>query len=204
MSFDTDKSLRYDPKGGMHQRQIEMNFKGYNVEQDEVLAALANTDLLEQIECGNGRSNNHNQSTQDQQPIKQAQIPTPFKAEKSLKRPSTDTMEVEENTSVKKPRLTEVGEEVVEIEDDDDRSINKGNTTIVEEESQGQSQSVSNTEKTISNPAIAESSQMSAMVLQIYISNEEETSKIPSQEDLVKDFTEERNKSTNDNCRMMQ
>ena len=112
-------------------------------------------------------------------------------------------MEVDENTSVKKPKLAEIGEEVVEIEDDDDRSINKGKTTIVEEESQGQSQSVSNTEKTISNPAIAESSQMSAMVLQKYISNEEETSKMPSQEDLVKDFTEERNKSANDNYRMM-
>ena len=121
-----------------------------------------------------------------------------------MKRPSADTMEVDENTSVKKPRLAEAGEEIVEIEDDDDRSINKGKTTIVEEESEGQSQSVSNTKKTISNLAIAESSQMSAMVLQKYISNEEETSQIPSQEDLVKDFTEERNKFANDNYRMMQ
>ena len=44
---------------------------------------------------------------------------------------------------------------------------------------------------------------MSAMILQRYISNEEETSQIPSQEDLVKDFTEERNKSANENYRMM-
>ena len=29
MSFDTDKSLRYDPRGIMHQRRIDMNFKGY-------------------------------------------------------------------------------------------------------------------------------------------------------------------------------
>ena len=115
-----------------------MNFKGYDVERDEVLATLANTDLLEKIECGNGSSNNQNQSTQDQQTINQAQIPTPFKVEKSLKRSSADTMEVDENTSVKKPRLAGVGEEVVEIEEDDDRSINKGKTTIVEEESQGQ------------------------------------------------------------------
>ena len=75
-----------------------------------------------------------------------------------MKRPSADTMEVDENISVKKHRLAKVGEEVVEIEDDDARSINKGKTTIMEEESQGQSQSVSNTEKTISDPAIAESS----------------------------------------------
>ena len=98
-----------------------MNFKGYDAKHDEVLAALANTDLLEQIELGNGSSNNRNQSTQDQQPIKQTQIPTPLKAEKSLKRPSVNTMEVDENTSIKRPRLAEAGEEIVEIEDDDDR-----------------------------------------------------------------------------------
>ena len=32
MSFETDKALRYDPKGVMHQRRIEMNFKGYDAE----------------------------------------------------------------------------------------------------------------------------------------------------------------------------
>jgi len=36
------------------------------------------------------------------------------------------------------------------------------------------------------------------------MSSEEETSKIPSQEELVKDFTEERNKSGNENYRLMQ
>ena len=51
---------------------------------------------------------------------------------------------------------------------------------------------------------MAESSQMSAMILQKYISSEEETSKIPSQEELVKDFTKERNTSANENYRMMQ
>ena len=51
---------------------------------------------------------------------------------------------------------------------------------------------------------MAESSQMSAMILQKYISSEEETSKIPSQGELVKDFTEERNKSANENYRIMQ
>lgn len=42
MSFDTDKALRYDCRGIMHQRRIDMNFKGYDVEHDEVLVALAN------------------------------------------------------------------------------------------------------------------------------------------------------------------
>ena len=47
MSFDKDKALRYDPRGIMHHRRIDMNFRGYDVEHDEVLVALANTDLLE-------------------------------------------------------------------------------------------------------------------------------------------------------------
>ena len=62
MSFDIDKALRYDPRGIMHQRRIEMNFRGYDVEHDEVLVALANTDLLEQVEFGNGSSSNGDQS----------------------------------------------------------------------------------------------------------------------------------------------
>ena len=51
---------------------------------------------------------------------------------------------------------------------------------------------------------MAESSQMSAMILQKYVSSEEETSKIPSQEELVKDFTEKMNKSVDENYRLMQ
>ena len=117
-----------------------MNFRGYDVEHDEVLAALANTDLLEHVELGNGSSSNGDQSNQNQEAIKQTKIPTLLKEEKSLKRPSADTMEVDENTSTKRPRLSELGKEIVDIEDDDDRSINKGKPTIVEEESQEQSQ----------------------------------------------------------------
>ena len=63
----------------------------------------------------------------------------------------------------------------MEIEDDEVRSTNKDKTTIVEEELQEQSKSVSNTEKTISNPIMAESSQMSVMIVQKYVSSEEET-----------------------------
>lgn len=86
MSSDIDKALRYDPKGIMHQRRIQMNFKGYDVKHDEVLDALANTNLLEQVELGNGSSSNGDQSNQNQEAIKQLEIPTPLKVEKSLKR----------------------------------------------------------------------------------------------------------------------
>ena len=133
MGFENDKSLRYDPKGVMNQRRMEANFKGYDAEQDEVLAALANTDFLEAIESVNGSNNEHDQNAKDQQTVSQTQIPTPYKVEKSLKRPSADVMEVDQSTSTKKPKLEEI-EEIVEIEDDEVRFTNKDNTTIVEEE----------------------------------------------------------------------
>ena len=42
------------------------------------------------------------------------------------------------------------------------------------------------------------------MIVQKYVSSEEETSKIPFQEELVKDFTEKMNKSVDENYKLMQ
>ena len=180
MSFDIDKALRYDPKGVMHQRRIDMNFKGYEVEQDEVLVSLANTDLFEQVEVGYGSSNSSEKSNQGRTTYKQIEVPTPLKAEKSLKRHSADTMDMDEDVATKRPRIYEQSKDIVNIDDDDERSTNKGKTTIVEEESQGQSQSVSNIERTITNPAIVESSQGPAMVLHKFTIDEVETSQVCS------------------------
>lgn len=204
MNFDTDKALRYDPNKVLHQRRLNVNLRGYEAEHDEVLAALANTDLFEHIEVGNASSNNSERDDEEKAARKQTEVPTPLKAKKSLKRHSIDTMEVDENVSTKRARLSEPSKEVVDIEDDDERSINRGKTTIVEEESQDQSQSVSNTERTVTNPAIVDKSQASAMILQRFTLNEVETSQVSSQEELIKDFTDERNKSANDNYKLMQ
>ena len=51
---------------------------------------------------------------------------------------------------------------------------------------------------------MAEGSQVSAMVVQKYVSSEEETSKVPSQEELVKDFTDKRSKAVDENIKIMQ
>ena len=108
-------------------------------------------------------------------------------------------MEIDPGTSSKKPRLPEM-EEIVEIEDDEDRSTNQEITAFVEQEgAQDGSKSASSAEKTISNPPVAEGSQVSAMIVQKYISSEEETSKVPSQEELVKDFTEKRSQVVDEN-----
>jgi hypothetical protein len=79
MNFDTDKALRYDPNKVLHQRRIDMNFKGYEAEHDEVLVALANTDIFEQIEIGNGSSSNGDRDSQHKATGKQTKIPTPLK-----------------------------------------------------------------------------------------------------------------------------
>ena len=50
MWFKIERSLRYDPKKIVNQRNIEVNMSGYEAEQDEILAALANSDFLEQVE----------------------------------------------------------------------------------------------------------------------------------------------------------
>ena len=204
MGFESDKALRYDPKGVMNQRRMEASFRGYEAEQDEVLAALANTDFLETVDSANGSSDEQDQNTQDQQATSQPCIPTPYQVEKSIKRPSADVMEIDPGTSSKKPRLPEI-EEVVEIEDDEDRSTNQDITTFVEQEgAQEGSKSASSAERTISNPPVAEGSQVSAMVVHKYISSEEETSKVPSQEELVKDFTDKRSKAVDENINLMQ
>ena len=78
MGFESDKALRYDPKGIMNQRRMDASFRGYEAEQDEVLAALANTDVLEAIDSENGSSNEQEKDPQDQQATSQPGIPTPY------------------------------------------------------------------------------------------------------------------------------
>lgn len=106
MNFETDKALKYDPKGVMHQRRTDMNFKGYDVDQDEVLVALANTDLFEQIEVGDRSSNNNERSNQGKATNNQTEVPTPLKGEKSLKRHSPGTMDMDVDLVTKKPMIS--------------------------------------------------------------------------------------------------
>ena len=50
---------------------------------------------------------------------------TPFKGERTLKRPATDITNVEIDTTNKKPRVSAQGKEVLDLDDDDDEhSIN--------------------------------------------------------------------------------
>lgn len=49
MGFPTDKAVKYDPKGIIDQRKTDVGIGHYNVDSDELLAALANCDFLEPI-----------------------------------------------------------------------------------------------------------------------------------------------------------
>ena len=49
MGFLTDKAVKYDPKGIMDQRKADAGIGHYNVDPDELLAALANSNFLEPI-----------------------------------------------------------------------------------------------------------------------------------------------------------
>ena len=120
MNFETDKALRYDPKGVMHQRRMDMSLKGYDANQDEVLATLANTDLFEQLEVGDRSSNNSERSNPGKATYNQIEVPTPLKGEKSLKRHSAETVDMDEDLVTKKPKMSIQDQEIVNIDDDDD------------------------------------------------------------------------------------
>ena len=59
------------------------------------------------------------------------EVPTPLKGEKSLKRHSTDTVDMDIDVSSKKARTSAQPIEVISINEDDEGSINKGKGTIV-------------------------------------------------------------------------
>lgn len=135
MNFQTYKSPRYDPKKVIHQRKLDVNLSGYKVEQDEVLATLANIDLSEQMGDDDGNSSSSDMINPDKVVEGQGtKVPTPLKGDKSLKRHSTYTTDMEIDITTKKPRVFIQSKEIVDLEEDDEQSINKGKSTIVEEE----------------------------------------------------------------------
>ena len=202
--FQTDKSLGYDPKKIIHLRKLDVNLSRYEAEEDEVLVALANSDFLEQVEDNGSNGSGSNMMNLDKDATEQrTEVPTPLKGEKSLKRHSTDTIDIEIDVSNKKARTFAQPIEVVSINEDDEGSINKGKGTIVEEEQNDQSQSVSKSERSSSHLALVESSKEPTMMIQRFTLHQAESSQFHSKEDLVKDFTEERNKSINENYKLM-
>lgn len=89
------------------------------------------------------------------------------------------------------------------MEQDDEQSINKGKGTVVEEEHNDQSQTVSNSERSSSHLDMVEANKEPTIMSQRFELDHAESSQFHSKEELVKDFTDERNKSTNENYKLM-
>ena len=102
MGFPTDRVVKYDPKGTIDQRKTNADIGHSNADPDELLVALANCDFLEPITSIEFTDNTSNTKEVDKATIAHGiEIPTPHKGEKSLKRQSADTTEMELDTPSK-------------------------------------------------------------------------------------------------------
>ena len=92
----------------------------YEVEQDEILASLANSDFLEQVENKDSTNGGKDTINPDKATAKhRIEFPTPLKGEKSLKRHSTYTSDMEIDVSTKRSRTSTQQIEVVSLDEDD-------------------------------------------------------------------------------------
>ena len=108
---------------------------GYVAKQDEILAGLANTGFLEQVEDKDNTDNGKETVNLDKAIAEhRTEVPTPLKWEKSLKRHSTNTIDMEIYVSTKRARTSTQQIEVVSLDEDDEGSINQAKGTIIEEE----------------------------------------------------------------------
>ena len=104
------------------------------------------------------------------------EVPTPLKGDKSLKRHSTNTTDMEIDITTKKPKVFVLSKEIVDLEEDDEQSINKSKGTIVEEEHNNQSQTVANSEKSSSHLAMLETNKEPTIIFQRFALDQVESS----------------------------
>ena len=215
MNFQVDKKLNYDHKHIISQRKTTSTLGTYEHVEDEVLALIANHSYIEHdVDMSN------NDQEEDKGSEAQAMVDpiigtlTPFKGERSLKRPANEVTNMEIDSATKKPRVSIQGKEIVTLEDDEEESINqmKG-FPIIEEPSHSKEashpvspslpHSTSHSERTIYQIVIIEHGSKLAIDVQQY-SFEIESSLYESKQDLVQKFLEERNLSTEENFKLMQ
>lgn len=145
-------------------------------------------------------------------------IPTPFKDERSLKRPIIEMAYMEVDVTTKKPTVSNQDNEIVTLDDDEEEYINQIQGFPIEEESSHSkevshsishpvshsiSHFVSNSEITISQVVLTEQHSKPIMDVQQYIFHQRESSLYYSKQDMVKKVYEERNLSTEENFKLM-
>ena len=114
---------------------------------------------------------NQNKATEGQN----TEVPTPLKGKKSLKRQFANTADMQIDVTTKKPRVFVQSKEIVDLEQDDEQFINKGKGTIVEEEPNDQSQTISNSERSSSHLAMVEANKAPAIMFQRFAFDQAES-----------------------------
>lgn len=116
--------------------KIDAGIGHYNVDSDELFAALANCDFLEPITSIDFTDNTSNVEEVDKATIAHGtKIPTPHKGEKSLKRQSADTTEMEVDAPSKRAKTSSNHVHIISLDEDDDQgSINQGTTVLITKE----------------------------------------------------------------------
>lgn len=206
MGFQTDKDVKYDPKRIIDQRKIGAGIGHYNADIDELLASLANCDFLEPITSIEFTDNTSNGEEVDKSTLAHGtKNPTPHKGEKSLKRQSADTTEMEVDAPSKRDKTSSNLVHIISLDEDDDQgSINQDTIVIITEEKEDQSQVPPNTNESASQMLTEQPILGLAMLVQSFKLDQEESSLYHSRDDLVKDFLEERNKSLDENYKLLQ
>lgn len=206
MGFLTDKVVKYDPKGIMDQRKEDAGIDHYNVDLDELLAALANSDFLEPI-IGIEFTDNtsETQGMYNTIVVQGTEIPTLHKGEKSLKRQSADTADMEVDIPSKRAKISSNHVHIISLDEDNDQgSINQETIVIITEEKEDQSQVPSKTNELASQMLTEQPTPGPAMLVQSFKIDEAKSSQYHSRDDLVKDFLEERNKYVDENYKLLQ
>ena len=137
MNFQMDKKINYDPKHIVSQRKTTSRLGTYEHVENEVLALIANCNYIEKDVNMSNNDQEEDKGLEEQAMVDLAiGTITPFKGERTLKRPATEVTNMEIDTTAKKPRVSSQGKEIVTMDDDDEESINqtKG-ISIIEEHS---------------------------------------------------------------------
>ena len=110
MNMQFDKKAKYDPKHIISQRKVASRLGTYEHQEDEELAAKANHSYTEKDAEMSNSGQEEDKGLEAQTiiyPI--TRIPTPFKDERSLKRPIKEVTNMEVDTTTKNPRVSNQG-----------------------------------------------------------------------------------------------
>ena len=126
MNFQVDKKAEYDPKHIISQRKVASRLVTYEHTKDEELALKANHSYIgEDVEMSSNRKKEDKGSEAQTMIDPIIGILTPFKGERSLKRPITKVTNMEIYTTAKKPGVSSQVKEIVTLEDEEEESINQ-------------------------------------------------------------------------------